>query len=50
MPNFTSFPLVVDDSPQFAITNLYIPRSQPVCIFHSIQSRSPKSQIPRVKT
>jgi hypothetical protein len=26
MPNFTSFPLVVDDSPQFAITNLYIMR------------------------
>jgi hypothetical protein len=36
MPNFTSFPLVVDNSPQFAITNLYIPRSQPVRIFYSI--------------
>jgi len=32
MPNFTSFPLVVDDSPSFAITNLYIPRQQPVSI------------------
>ena len=32
MPNFTSFPLVVDDSPQFAITNLYIPRQPPVPI------------------
>jgi hypothetical protein len=41
MPNFTSFPLVVDNSPAFAITNLYIPRQPPVPIFSSIQSRSP---------